>query len=108
MWKQATGPYTLVNAVTVPTTGTAHAAPSSRVYDKIRYYIISSGSTTATVDIEGSPDNTNWAKLITQVANPGTAKTTGVIDGPVRYIRAVTAGATHGTITVKISPVLEP
>lgn len=92
---------TLVNAVTTATTGTSTAFLNDRAVLSVRYWITSAVSTTATVDIQGSMDGTNWANLITQVSNPGTATTTGRIDGPIKYIRAVTAGATHGTITVK-------
>ena len=107
-WKTVVAPITLINAETAAKTGTEHRAPAGRVYSGIRYYIKSSGSTTATVDIQGSYDGTNWANLITQVSNPGTAVTTGLITGPVTRIRAVTAGATHGTITVKAEAILEP
>ena len=92
---------TLVNAVTGATTGAATTFLNDRAVLSVRYWITSSGSTGATVDIQGSTDGTNWGNLITQVSNPGTATTTAVINGPVKFIRAVTAGATHGTITVR-------
>jgi hypothetical protein len=93
---------TLVNAVTSATTGAATTFLNDRSVLGVRYWITSAVSTTATVDIQGSMDGVNWAPLITQVSNPGTATTTGVISGPIKSIRAVTAGATHGTITVKV------
>lgn len=99
---------TLVSGVTTATTGDSKVFLTDRAVESVRYVIISSGSTTATVDIETSIDGTNWAKAITQVSNPGTAKTTGVISGPIKYIRAVTAGATHGTITVQALANVEP
>lgn len=99
---------TLLSAVAAATTGTATQVPSGRSWRAVRYYIKSSGSTTATVDIQVSYDGTNYAAAITQVANPGTGVTTGVINGPFKYIRAVSAGATHGTISVVLEPLLEP
>ena len=91
---------TLVNAVTSATTGSAVQFRPGRTVNSVRYFIKSTSSTTATVDIQVSYDGTNWAAAISQVSNPGTGVTTGVISGPVPYIRAVTAGASHGTITV--------
>ena len=91
---------TLISAKTSATTGDTTTFLTDRAVDSVRYWITSSGSTTATVDIQVSHDGTSWGAAISQVSNPGTATTTGVISGPVTYIRAVTAGATHGTITV--------
>lgn len=91
---------TLVSAVTTATTGATTVFLTDRVVERVRYFVNSNGSSTATVNIQVSPDGTSWANAITTISNPGTAITTGTIDGPVKYIRAVTAGATHGTITV--------
>lgn len=94
---------TLVSAVTTATNGTAATFLTDKCVDKVRYHVVSSGSTTATVDIQTSHDGTNWGAAITQISNPGTGTKTGTFDGPVKYIRAVTAGATHGTITVTVT-----
>ena len=99
---------TLVSGVTSATTGATQNFSTGKAVDAARYVVSSSGSTTATVDIETSLDGTIWAKAISQISNPGTANTTGVIAGPIRYIRAVTAGGTHGTITVQAFATLNP
>jgi hypothetical protein len=91
---------TLLNGVTVATTGESTQFLTGRYTERVRYFIRSVGSTVATVAFQQSFDGVNWASAVAVVSNPGTAETTGTIDGPVKFVRAVTTGATHGTISV--------
>lgn len=99
---------TLLSGVTSSTVGATKNFSTGKSVDAVRYLVNPSGSTTCTVDIEVSLDGSVWAKAITQIANPGSVPVTGVISGPVLYIRAVSNGATHGTITVQAFATTNP
>lgn len=100
---------TLMSAVTTNSTnGSTLNFRAGRVCEGARWAVTGASSTNITVSIQTSIDGTNFAEAANSV-NCGTATVTGTLTGPIPYIRATTnAGATPGTLTVKVCGILKP
>lgn len=100
MPKYNSGPYTLLDAVTTATTGSALSTKNVEKATVTVNITVNTGAVTIT--IEGSQDGTNWVTI-----NAATSTSVEIYDVPVtthyKSIRAKTTVQSNSTVTVTAS-----